>query len=74
MTDDTTMKLAQAENLDHTDVARAEAVLANTPCPRCQLVIPPASDEERTTDVMGPQPPGWRLCWCGHAWIPEQGR
>ena len=39
-------------------------------CPCCGRLVPPATDHDRVTDVCGPHPPGWRLCWCGHAWIP----
>jgi hypothetical protein len=74
MTDDDTMKLVQAGVLDHADAVPAGAVSNDAICPNCQLVVPPASDEDRANDVMGPQPPGWRLCWCGWAWTPEQGR
>jgi hypothetical protein len=47
-----------------------QAVSGHVGCPRCGLVVAPASDTDRATDVLGPHPPGWRLCWCGHAWTP----
>lgn len=74
MTDDNTMSLAQAKALDDADAAPAGAVPINDICPSCQLAVPPASDEDRANDIMGPQPPGWRLCWCGWAWTPGQDR
>lgn len=44
---------------------------AGTSCPRCHQLVPPATDHDRTHDPFGPHPAGWRLCWCGHAWTPN---
>jgi hypothetical protein len=50
------------------------AVSGRADCPRCGWSVPPASDIDRAADVLGPHPPGWRLCWCGYAWTPTAAR
>jgi hypothetical protein len=47
------------------------ALPGHVSCPSCGLLVAPASDTDRATDLLGPHPAGWRLCWCGHAWTPS---
>jgi hypothetical protein len=58
-------------NVDEHPCAAAYTIVD---CPHCTRPVPSATDHDRVTDVCGPHPPGWRLCWCGHAWTPDTPR